>query len=200
MHKASGAVHAYRTMVVRITNHCNQLADDGRINHVEHGILLSDAMLSDADVKPTQLFLLRLRWTTVLSRTGTRIPDTTLGMAVLAGNTLRLLRVQDHVRQLGLGAEFMRLLTDRLPVEAIDVRSGHYGLDGVLRNRTARDITRQLETLRLLALKRKRARNDSTRGKRIANRQRIRAAPLPAAGHAEDERTEDQRREDRRDD
>jgi Patatin-like phospholipase len=164
--------------------HCNQLADDGRINHVEHGILLSDAMLSDAAVQPTQLFLLRLRWTTVLSRTGTRIPDTTLGMAVLAGNTLRLLRVQDHVRQLGLGAEFMRLLTDRVPV---------------------REITHQLETLRLLAFKRKRARNDSTRGKRIANRQRIRTAHLPAAEHAEgvrteDQRTEDQRTENRRDD
>jgi hypothetical protein len=169
--------------------HCDQLADDGRINHVEHGILLSDAMLSDAAAQPTQLFLLRLRWTTILSRTGTRIPDTTLGIAALAGNTLRLLRVQDHVRQLGLGAEFMRLLMDRVPVEAVDIRSGHYGLDGVLRNRTAREIAGQLETLRLLALKRKRARNDSTRGKRIANRQRIRMA----AGHEDNDPQDDRR-------
>jgi hypothetical protein len=176
-------------MGVSWAQHCDQLADDGRINHVEHGILLSDAMLSDATALPTQLFLLRLRWTTVLSRTGNRIPDTTLGIAVLAGNTLRLLRVQDHVRGLGLGAEFMRLLMDRVPVEAIDIRSGHYGLDGVCRNRNAREIAEQLETLRLLALKRKRARNDSARGKRIARRQRARTPP----GH--DHEPEDDRRD-----
>ena len=167
--------------------HCDRLADDGRINHVEHGILLSDAMLKDA-ATPTRLFLLRLRWTTVLSRTGTRIPDTTLGIAVLAGDTLRLLRVQDHVRRLGLGAEFMRLLMDRVAIEAVDIRSGHYGLDGICRNRTAREIAGQLETLRLLAIKRKRARNDSSRGKRIANRKRLRTAPAPDGEHAEDRR------------
>ena len=170
------------------TQHCDQLADDGRINHVEHGILLSDAMLGAGAAQPTQLFLLRLRWTTVLSRTGTRIPDTTLGIAALAGNTLRLLRVQDHVRQMGLGAEFMRLLMDRVPVDAVDIRSGHYGLDGVCRNRTAREIAGQLETLRLLALKRKRARNDSTRGKRIASRQRSRMPTGHEDNHPRDDR------------
>lgn len=179
--------------------HCDRLADDGRINHVEHGILLSDAMLKEA-ATPTQLFLLRLRWTTVLSRTGTRIPDTTLGIAVLADDTLRLLRVQDHVRRLGLGAEFMRLLMDRVPIEAMDIRSGHYGLDGVCRNRTAREIAGQLEALRLLAIKRKRARNDSTRGKRIANRQRIRTTLSPDGKHAPGgEHAEGKHTEDRRD-
>jgi hypothetical protein len=113
------------------TQHCDQLVNDGRINHVEHGILLSDPMLSDAAAQPTQLFLLRLRWTTVLSRSGTRIPDTTLGIAALAGNTLRLLRVQDHVRRMGLAGAFMRLLIDQCPIENVDIRSGHYGLAGV---------------------------------------------------------------------
>jgi hypothetical protein len=97
--------------------------------------------------------------------------------------------VQDHVRQMGLGAEFMRLLMDRVPVDAVDIRSGHYGLDGVCRNRTAREIAGQLETLRLLALKRKRARNDSTRGKRIASRQRSRMA----AGHEDNDPRDDRR-------
>ncbi len=169
------------------TQHCDQLVNDGRINHVEHGILLSDPMLSDTAAQPTQLFLLRLRWTTVLSRSGTRIPDTTLGIAALAGNTLRLLRVQDHVRRMGLAGTFMRLLIDQCPIENVDIRSGHYGLAGVCRNRTARDVAERLETLRRLALKHKRARNDSTRSKRIANRQRTRIAPGHEDSGAQDD-------------
>ncbi len=184
------------------TQHCDQLADDGRINHVEHGVLLSDAMLSDADALPTQLFLLRLRWENLVPRTSASIPDTTLGIAALAGKTLRLLRVQDHVRRLGLGAEFMRLLMDRIPLEAVDIRSGHYGLDGICHNLTASEIAGQLETLRLLSLKRKRARNDSARGKRIARAaQRNRSAQPPghpaqsphSDGQADDSHTDDHR-------
>ncbi len=175
------------------TQHCNQLVEDGRINHVEHAILLSDPMVKDAAARPTHLFLLRLRWATVLSRTGTRIPDSTLGVAALAGRTLRLLRVQDHVRQLGLGAEFMRLLMDKSPMDAIDIRSGHYGLAGVCRNRTARELNERLEALRLNALKRKRARNDAARSRRIAAReQRDRTAP-PPVGRGMQDPAEDRR-------
>jgi hypothetical protein len=169
------------------TQHCDQLADDGRINHVERDVLLSDAMLADAQALPTRLFLLRLRWDNMVPRTSTQIPDTTLGIAALAGDTLRLLRVQDHVRRLGLGATFMRLLMDRAPVEAVDIRSGHYGLDGVFHSLAARDLAEQLETLRVLALKRKRARNDLARSKRIA-RQRARTAPLPGDDQTDDRR------------
>jgi hypothetical protein len=167
--------------------HCDLLAEDGRINHVEHGVLLSDPLVKEA-APPDQLFLLRLRWTTVLARTGNRIPDTTLGIAALSGDTLRLLRIQDHVRQLGLGAEFMRLLMSRVPIERVDIRSGHYGFDGICRNRTARDIAAQLETLRLLALKRIRASNDSAREKRNANKKRTVAAPSPGEDPKTDRR------------
>lgn len=171
--------------------HCNQLVEDGRINHIEHAILLSEPMLDDAKAPPTKLLLLRLRWTAVLARTGTRIPDTTLGVAALSGNDLRLLRVQDHVRGLGIGAEFMGLLIDQYTVKHVDIRAGYYGLAGICRNRTAREIAQQLEALRLRAIKIKRARNDSARGKRIANRQRKREAPVPvqeSPGHPADER------------
>jgi hypothetical protein len=150
------------------TQHCDRLADDGRINHVEHGMLLSTAMMSDLAARPTRLFLLRLRWKSVLGRTGVRIPDTTLGVAALSGTTLRMLRVQDHVRRLGLGAEFMRLLIQREQIEKVDIRGGHYGLAGVCRNRVAREIAEHLEGLRLRALKRRRARKDAKRGARIA--------------------------------
>lgn len=157
------------------TQHCDRLADDGRINHVEHGMLSSTAMMSDAEARPTRLFLLRLRWKSVLARTSARIPDTTLGVAALSGTTLRMLRVQDHVRRLGLGAEFMRLLIEHEPVDRVDIRSGHYGLAGVCRNRVAREIAEHLEALRLRALKRRRARNDAKRSARIARAARAAA-------------------------
>lgn len=166
--------------------HCDTLADAGRINHVEHAILRSDAMLKGDAARPTRLFLLQLRWRSVLSRTGNRIPDTTLGVAALSGTTLRLLRVQDHVRRMGLGAEFMRLLIERpaTVVEVVDVRGGHYGLAGICRNRVAADVTRRLEALRTSALRRRQERNDARRRARAARPRREDAAddvrgPLP---------------------
>ena len=127
----------------------DRLADAGRINHIEHAILRSDAMLKGGAARPTRLFLLQLRWRSVLSRTGNRIPDSTLGIAALSGTTLRLLRVQDHVRRMGLGTEFMRLLVGQTEVDPrIDVREGHYGLAGVCRSRVASEVNRILKALR----------------------------------------------------
>ncbi len=166
--------------------HCHQLEQDGRINHIEHGILLSTAMMKDANSQPKRLFLLRLRWKGVLTRTATRIPDTTLGIAALSETSLRLLRVQDHVRGLGLGAEFMRLLIEQSEVNAVDIRSGHYGLAGICRSRAARDLVQHLDGLRIRALKRKHAHNDAKRGARIAHQQRTSAAIATANSSAND--------------
>ena len=74
-------------------------------------------------------------------------------IAIICGQYLRLLRVQDHVRRMGLAGVFMRLLMDQCPIENVDIRSGHYGLAGVCRSRTAREVAERLETLRRLALK-----------------------------------------------
>lgn len=146
--------------------HCDDLAETGRINHVEHAILRATPMRQEP--RPTRLFLLQLRWRSVLARTGNRIPDTTLGVAALSGVTLRLLRVQDHLRRMGLGAEFMRLLIEQTTVEDVDVREGHYGLAGVCRNRVATEVTRTLDTLRIDALRRREERNDARRRARAA--------------------------------
>ena len=54
---------------------------------------------------------------------------------------------------MGLAGVFMRLLMDQCPMEDVDIRSGHYGLAGVCRSRTAREVADRLETLRRLALK-----------------------------------------------
>lgn len=161
---------------------CDQLLAKGAINHVEHSILLSDPMLKGKGA-PTQLFALRLKWSAVLAGTDARIPDTTLGVAALADGRLRLLRIQDHVRRLGLASEFMRLLINRREVETVDIRGGYYGLGGVCRNRRALQIQHWLESVLALALKRQRARNDAARARRAAHRARMAArrdSPPPA--------------------
>ena len=95
----------------------------------------------------------------------------------------RLLRIQDHVRRLGLASEFMRLLINRREVETVDIRGGYYGLGGVCRNRRALQIQHWLESVLALALKRQRARNDAARARRAAHRARMAArrdSPPPA--------------------
>ncbi|MCW5581105.1 MAG: cytochrome b/b6 domain-containing protein [Luteimonas sp.] len=153
---------------------CDQLLADGAINHVEHSILLSDPMRK-GEGAPTRLFALRLKWSSVLAGTDVRFPDTTLGVAALSGGTLRLLRIQDHVRRLGLASEFMRLLINRSVVEGVDIRGGHYGLGGVCRNRRAAQVQAWLESVLALAHKRQRARNDAARARREAHRMRLAA-------------------------
>ena len=156
------------------TRQCDQLLASGAINHVEHSILLSDPMLK-GEGAPTRLYALRLKWSTVLAGTDARIPDTTLGVAALSGGTLRLLRIQDHVRRLGLASEFMRLLISRSAIEAVDIRGGYYGLGGVCRNRRAAQVQAWLEGVLALAHKRRRARNDAARARREAHRARLAA-------------------------
>ena len=156
------------------TRQCDQLLASGAINHVEHSILLSDPMLK-GEGAPTRLYALRLKWSTVLAGTDARIPDTTLGVAALSGGTLRLLRIQDHVRRLGLASEFMRLLISRSAIEAVDIRGGYYGFGGVCRNRRAAQVQAWLEGVLALAHKRRRARNDAARARREAHRARLAA-------------------------
>ncbi|HRO28241.1 MAG TPA: hypothetical protein PLD19_12515, partial [Luteimonas sp.] len=155
---------------------CNALMADGRLNHVEHSILLSDPVDKHA-VRPTHLYLLRLKWSAVLARTGTGMDDSTFGVAAMAEGTLRLLRVQDHVRRLGLATEFMRLLINREAVAAVDIRGGYYGLGGVCRHRRAAQVQAWLEGALDLARKRQRARNDAARAKRETRREQRRSGP-----------------------
>ncbi len=134
------------------------LADSGVINHVERGILLSDALgvLHDPQATP-RLFVLRLKWKQVLSRSAEHIHDSTLGVAVVDGSSLRTLRIQDHLRKLGLGAEFMRLLLARVHLQRVELRSGHYGAVGVVTAREAAALQHDIETLWQQALKHRRA-------------------------------------------
>ncbi|MDH5821829.1 hypothetical protein QFW77_02310 [Luteimonas sp. RD2P54] len=137
---------------------CQRLLDEGRINHVEHGILTSTTLLAEA-WPPTALYLLRLRWSSILARTGNRLPDTTVAIAVLSGGTLRLLRVQDHLRRMGLATEFMRLLASRQRIDAVEVSPGYYGAAGVWRSGAARRVNDWLRALLLQTGKRHRERS-----------------------------------------
>ena len=155
---------------------CDRLLARGTINHVEHSILLSDPLCAHA-VRPTHLYLLRLRWSAALVGNDERLGDTTLGVAALAEGTLRLLRIQDHVRRLGLATEFLRLLINRQVVDAVDIRGGWYGLGGVCRNRTATRVRLWLEDALALARRRQRARIDAVHAARQDRRARRRAPP-----------------------
>lgn len=158
---------------------CDRLMATGALNHVEHSILLSRPVAATGP-RPTRLYLLRLKWSAVLARTATGDADSTLGVAVMAGGTLRLLRIQDHVRRIGLATEFLRLLINRHAIEAVDVRGGYYGLGGVCRNRRAAQVQAWLDDALQLARRRQRARIDAARAKRESRRARL----PPPAGEA----------------
>ena len=151
---------------------CDRLAAQGTINHVEHSILLCDPLCAHA-VRPSHLYLLRLHWPAVIAGNAGGLADTTLGVAAMAEGTLRLLRIQDHVRRLGLATEFMRLLINRQVVDAVDIRAGWYGMAGVCRNRTAARVQDWLQDALALARRRRRARGDAVNAARQARRARM---------------------------
>ncbi|MEO8671962.1 MAG: hypothetical protein ABI411_11655 [Tahibacter sp.] len=142
-------------------HHCDELARQGVINHIEQDILLSRALGID-DTLPSnpRLFALRLKWRGVIARGGARLRDTTLGIAVVEGTSLRVLRVQDHLRKMGLGAEFMRRLIASVKVLDVEIRSGHYGAVGVYTNRDAQSLQNDLAKLLQQTRKHRQARNE----------------------------------------
>jgi hypothetical protein len=58
-----------------------------------------------------------------------------------------VLRVQDHLRRMGLGAEFMRLLIAQREVRGVDIRPGHYGLAGIVTKREAEESDAELDAM-----------------------------------------------------
>ena len=148
------------------TQLCDALTDAGVVNHVERDILLSATLAVEAGCRGPRLFVLRLDWSKLLVRTDDMLRQTTFGIAVteqvaVAGverTRLRLLRVQDHLRRLGLGAEFMRQLVKALPIDRVVVPQGSYGLGGVCTESAARELDKQLNQLLKQAQQRERAR------------------------------------------
>ncbi len=138
-------------------DHVDALAAAGVVNHIEQGLLLSDALGIAADtIAPPRLFALRLQWRQVLARTGEPLDDSTLGIAVLDRGVLRVLRIQDHLRKLGLGAEFMDQLLALVEVGAVELRNGDYGLVGTVSPREAAALQARVTALWQQALKHRR--------------------------------------------
>jgi hypothetical protein len=150
LNSAVGIAELARPPGVSWQAHCDALADDGRINHVERGILLSDAIAAGVDHAALRIVAMRMEWGSVLGRSAGDLPDSTVAVAVVEGRTLRLLRVQDHLRRMGLGAEFMRRLAAR--IDAVDVRAGSYGEGGIATPREAAEFKTYLEARRRQAL------------------------------------------------
>jgi hypothetical protein len=138
--------------------HIAALAHDGAVNHVEQGLLAADPLVTAAE-SPLRLFVLRLKWKPVLGRNTESIHDSTLGVAVVDGTTLRVLRIQDHLRKLGLGAEFMRLLLARVRLTRVVIEPGHYGPVGIVNARDAAALQHEIQTLWQQALRHRRAMN-----------------------------------------
>jgi hypothetical protein len=128
-------------------DHCDELAKNGRINHIEHAILMSEPITRGIDVNGLRLLLLQMKWQPILERSSGHIAETTCGIAVLDGTTLRILRVQDHLRRMGLGLEFMRHVLRKHTVERIAVKNGFYGPVGEVTAAEAVAEARYLEGL-----------------------------------------------------
>ncbi|HVH36864.1 MAG TPA: hypothetical protein VM847_22420, partial [Tahibacter sp.] len=138
-------------------SHIDALAATGVVNHIEQSLLQSAALGVAADANaPPRLFVLRLEWRQVLARSNQPLDDSTLGIAVVDRGVLRVLRIQDHLRKLGLGAEFMRLLLARTNPEAVELRSGDYGIVGVVSPREAATLQARISALWQQALKHRR--------------------------------------------
>jgi hypothetical protein len=159
---------------------CAALAGNGTINHVESSVLTSSALNEDADPKRFTLLLLRMKWAPMLKELGGSSKESTLGIAVLEGATLRVLRIQDHLRRMGLGAEFVRRLIMKRRVEAVDVRKGHYGVVGVLGERESREAQRRLECVLARANRIHRERSETA--SRIARHKQMSRRAAPEAG------------------
>ena len=128
---------------------CQRLCDAGTISRVEHALLTAPGpMLGDAALYPDRVLLLQLRWDSILQRDDASLQASTLGVLALSGKTLRLLRVQQRLRKLGFGAEFLRLVRGRnRDIRDVCVRSGSYGIGGIYHQRDADRLNASLAAM-----------------------------------------------------
>jgi hypothetical protein len=129
-----------------IVDFAARLRDLGLINFVEASILKSKPLNDSGDID--EVFVLNLRWDRMLPKGHDLERNLPLGIAAKAGERLLLFRVQDHIRRLGLGHEFMRLLMDQRRIVSVAVAPGYYGDAGILHRSESEHLRRQLERMR----------------------------------------------------
>ncbi len=144
---------------VDLVKHCETLADRGLINFAERGILQAQHLRERLPID--KIFVLRLHMATVIGREQPQVEDVSLGVAALSGRQMLIFRVQDHLRRLGLGHEFMRLLLAQQRIEKIEVQPGAYGSAGVVGRTEADEQTRKLRKMLQDALSFSRERNQA---------------------------------------
>ncbi|SEL08773.1 hypothetical protein SAMN05428989_1401 [Pseudoxanthomonas sp. GM95] len=147
--------HALRVQQIHVPRRedwlptCRSLCDAGEINHVEHALLTAKRpMLLEDGLHPDRLLLLKLRWDAILPRDTAKLQASTLGVLVLSGKTLRLIRIQDRLRKLGLGAELLRLAhAGQYDIQHVDIRSGRYSIAGICHRRTAQALNEVVQQM-----------------------------------------------------
>lgn len=130
---------------------CQSLLERRRINLLEQGILASAplAELVNGANDFRYVLLLRMKWRSIMVRHPCAINQTTLGMAVMVGDTLHVLRIQDHVRHMGLATVFMQhIVGSGIPLRKVDIRAGDYGAVGVYMPEQAKLYTERLDAMR----------------------------------------------------
>jgi hypothetical protein len=128
----------------KLADRAKELHDEGKINLAELGILASDAVIRSGPAQ--RLYLLKLRWSRFLAVSEDRPADPTLGIALVRDSTLLLFRIQDHVRRLGFGSSFMRLIKDH-PIKHVSIKPGDYGPTGTLSVSEQDNLTKQLTNM-----------------------------------------------------
>jgi len=140
---------------LRVT--AEQLKAAGEINFVEHALLLSAPIQRQSATSHWRLSVLQLDWRHVLAHT---VPDAQklepVGMGIALSlreaddsELLVLMRIQDHMRRLGLAARFVQCMAAATPgLRRAHVAAGHYGGPvGEIDLRRAAEQTRKLQQL-----------------------------------------------------
>jgi hypothetical protein len=130
----------------------DMLRDEGGLNELERAILLSDALRKYRSVG-TQIFLLKFDWNRIFIPVARELGTTTIGFAVVNAGCIRLLRIQNHVRFMGLATRFLKHIFESpvaeggKKVETVQIAPGDYGLAGYCGDAEAAKLSALLQAI-----------------------------------------------------
>jgi hypothetical protein len=145
-------------------DYCKELRDSLYINQREHAAIASDPV-SNEKGGSKKIYLLRMDWGDALkgrkdegaqaaagdaTEGGGKGKFSTLGVAVVSDGVVIVFRIQNHLRRLGLGREFMsKLVRAYQPREIGDAKilPGDYGLLGIYTVDRAEKMTQRARAL-----------------------------------------------------
>ena len=126
---------------------------DNRLNAVEFSLLASNVVKASLESNAEwKLGILHVNWDDLVSNRENSLPaQLCVGIALVTKQALSdcicVLRVQDHLRCLGLGRAFASKLIEKINGPAILIAAGKYGLIGEL---SAKSASKQTDRIRLM--------------------------------------------------